>query len=101
VGKISGQLADLTILTTDNPKSEDSERIVDEIETGLKPTGGRFERIVDRREAIRRAVNLAQPGDAVLLAGKGHETYQIVGHEYVPYSDAGFLREEGLAKQAG
>jgi len=101
MGKISGQLADITILTTDNPKTEDPERIIDEIEAGLKSTRGRYERIVDRREAIRRAVTLVQPGDAILLAGKGHETYQIVGHEYVPYSDAGFLREEGLAKQAG
>ncbi len=98
MGKISGQLADLTILTTDNPKTEDPERIIDEIEEGLKPTGGRYERIVDRRAAIRRAVNSAQPGDVVLLAGKGHETYQIIGHEFVPYSDVEFLREEGLVE---
>jgi len=98
MGRISGRLADLTILTTDNPKTEDPERIIDEIEPGLKPTGGRYERIVDRREAIRRAVNLAHPGDVVLLAGKGHETYQIVGHEFVPYSDAEVLREERLVE---
>ena len=98
MGEIGGQLADLTILTTDNPKTEDPERIIDEIEEGIKPTGGRYERIVDRRDAVRRAVNFAQPGDVVLLAGKGHETYQIVGHEFVPHSDAGFLHEEGLAE---
>ncbi len=101
MGEISGRLADLTILTTDNPKTEDPERIIDEIEAGLAPTGGRYERFADRREAIREAVNRALPDDVVLIAGKGHETYQIVGHEFVPFSDAGFLCEEGLAKQAG
>jgi len=98
MGEISGRLAELTILTADNPKTEDPERIIDEIETGLKPTGGRHERIIDRREAIRRALNQARSTDAVLIAGKGHETYQIVGYEFVPYSDAGFLREEGLVE---
>ena len=101
MGEISGRLADLTVLTTDNPKTEDPERIIDEIEAGLAPTGGRYERFADRREAIREAVNRALPDDVVLIAGKGHETYQIVGHEFVPFSDAGFLCEEGLAKQAG
>ncbi len=98
MGEISGRLADLTVLTTDNPKTENPERIIDEIEPELKLTGGRYERIVDRREAIRQAVGLARPGDVVLLAGKGHETYQIVGHEFVPYSDAEVLREEGLVE---
>ncbi len=99
MGRISGSLADLTILTTDNPKDEPPERIIDEIEAGIRPTGGRYERIPDRRDAIRRAIALSKPGDAVLLAGKGHEPYQIVGHAFVPYSDAGFLREEGLIVQ--
>jgi len=98
MGEISGRLADLTILTTDNPKTEDPERIIDEIEAGLAPTGGRYERFADRREAIRKAVNRALPDDVVLIAGKGHETYQIVGHEFVPFSDAGFLREEDLVE---
>lgn len=98
MGRISGRLADVTILTADNPKSEDPERIIDEIETGLKPTGGCYERIVDRREAIRRAVSLARPEDAVLIAGKGHETYQIIGHEFIPYSDVEFLRADGLVE---
>ncbi len=98
MGKISGRLADLTILTTDNPKAEDPERIIDEIEAGLVPTGGCYERFADRREAIREAVNRALPDEVVLIAGKGHETYQIVGHEFVPFSDAEFLCEEGLAK---
>ena len=98
MGKISGRLAAITILTADNPKTEDPERIIGEIEVGLASTGGRYERIVNRRAAIRRALTLAQPGDVVLLAGKGHETYQIVGHEFMPYSDVSFLRQEGLVE---
>jgi len=98
MGRISGENADVTLLTTDNPKSEDPSAIIDEIEAGLRTTGGRYERIPDRRAAIRRALELASPEDVVLLAGKGHETYQIVGKEFLPYSDAEFLRGEGLAE---
>lgn len=98
MGAISGRLADLSILTSDNPKSEDPAAIIQAITKGLRPTGGAYEMIVDRREAIRRAVSVAGPKDVILLAGKGHEPYQIVGHDFVPYSDAGFLREAGLAR---
>jgi UDP-N-acetylmuramoyl-L-alanyl-D-glutamate--2,6-diaminopimelate ligase len=98
MGKISGELADLTILTSDNPKTEDPKVIIDEIEAGLIPTGGRYEKIVDRREAISRAMSLAKQGDVVLIAGKGHEPYQIIGHKFVPYSDGSFLREVGLVE---
>ncbi len=96
MGAISGRLADVTILTCDNPKTEDPEAISAEIEAGLLPTNGRYEKIVDRRDAIRRALDLVEPKDVVLIAGKGHESYQIIGHEFVPYSDAGVLREAGL-----
>jgi len=96
MGAISGTLADMTILTSDNPKTEDPEAISAEIEAGLLPTGGRHEKIVDRRDAILRAIALAEPKDVILIAGKGHEPYQIIGHEFVPYSDAGFLHETGL-----
>jgi UDP-N-acetylmuramoyl-L-alanyl-D-glutamate--2,6-diaminopimelate ligase len=98
MGAISGRLADLSILTSDNPKSEDPQEIIETIAAGLRPTGGAYEVIVDRRDAIRHAVALAGPRDVVLLAGKGHEPYQIVGHNFVPYSDVRFLREEGLAQ---
>lgn len=98
MGRISGELADLTILTTDNPKDEPPGRIIDEIVLGIRATGGRYERIVNRKDAIRRAIRLSSPGDVVLLAGKGHEPYQIIGHEFVPYNDAGFLQEEGLVE---
>ena len=95
MGELSGRLAEVTILTADNPKAENLEAILDEIERGIHPTGGRYERIVDRREAIRRALALAGPEDVVLLAGKGHETYQIVGDERVPFWEAEVLRKEG------
>ncbi len=98
MGRISGELADFTILTNDNPKTEDREEIIAQIEKGIRATAGVYEKIVSRRQAIRRAITIAASGDVVLLAGKGHEPYQIVGHEFVPYSDAAFLREEQLAE---
>ncbi len=98
MGRISGELADFTILTNDNPKTEDREQIITQIEKGIQTTAGAYEKIVSRRQAIRRAITIAASNDVVLLAGKGHEPYQIIGHEFVPYSDAAFLREEQLAK---
>lgn len=77
--------ADVVVLTSDNPRTEDPERILDDLEAGL---GGRsHERIPDRAEAIRRALELARPGDTVVLAGKGHERYQIVGREKRPFDE--------------
>ena len=96
MGATSGKMADLTIITTDNPKTEDPERILDEIEQGLKITGGDYLRIADRAEAVCKAVSSAKEGDAVLIAGKGHERYQIVDEDFVPYSDLEVLSEAGL-----
>ena len=80
MGKIAAELSDLVILTSDNPRTEDPERIIDEIEPGLTGTSTPWIRICDRIEAIHRAIDLAGEGDVILLAGKGHEDYQIVGH---------------------
>ena len=80
MGKIAAELSDLVILTSDNPRTEDPERIIDEIEPGLAGTATPWIRICDRIEAIHRAIDLAGDGDVILLAGKGHEDYQIVGH---------------------
>lgn len=77
--------SDLVILTSDNPRTEDPERILDDAAQGLK--GVDAERIADRREAIRRAVGLAQPRDIVLIAGKGHETYQQIGDTKFDFDD--------------
>ncbi len=79
MGRIAERGADFSIVTSDNPRTEDADSIVDEILEGM--SGSTFERITDRREAIARALEIAHPGDVVLLAGKGHETYQVVGTE--------------------
>jgi UDP-N-acetylmuramoyl-L-alanyl-D-glutamate--2,6-diaminopimelate ligase len=80
MGKIAAELSDLVIVTSDNPRTEDPERIIDEIEPGLLGSTTPWIRICDRVEAIHRAIDLAGDGDVILLAGKGHEDYQIIGH---------------------
>ncbi len=91
------RVADLAILTSDNPRTEDPERILDDLEPGLR--GTTYERITDRRAAIARALERARPGDLVLLAGKGHERYQVVGTEKRPFDERLVVREllEGAA----
>ncbi|MBW3534975.1 MAG: UDP-N-acetylmuramoyl-L-alanyl-D-glutamate--2,6-diaminopimelate ligase, partial [Gemmatimonadetes bacterium] len=83
--------ADLVLLTSDNPRTEDPERILDDLEEGL--SGASFERIADRRRAIARALAMAEPGDVVVLAGKGHERYQVVGTERRPFDEREIVRE--------
>ena len=85
------RLSDLVILTSDNPRTEDPERILDDLEPGL--AGIDYERIVDRRAAIARALELAEAGDLVLLAGKGHETYQVIGTEKRPFDERVVVRD--------
>jgi UDP-N-acetylmuramoyl-L-alanyl-D-glutamate--2,6-diaminopimelate ligase len=98
MGKVAGELADLVIATSDNPRSEDPLAILAAIEEGLKASGNRGYRLVpDRRQAIREAIAAAEPGWAVLVAGKGHETYQILGDQKLPFSD---LEEIGKALEA-
>ena len=83
MGEVSGKLADFTIITSDNPRFEEPQAIIDDILTGMKKTDGEYISIIDRREAISYAMHHAQPGDIVVLAGKGHETYQeIKGKKY-------------------
>ncbi|MFQ5350001.1 MAG: glutamate ligase domain-containing protein, partial [Thermoanaerobaculia bacterium] len=87
-------VAELPILTTDNPRSEDPLEIIAEVERGLHASGNRDYRIVpDRREAIRRALAVADERSVVLLAGKGHESVQIVGDRRLPFSDHQVARE--------
>jgi UDP-N-acetylmuramoyl-L-alanyl-D-glutamate--2,6-diaminopimelate ligase len=86
MGRIAAERCDLTVVTSDNPRTEDPEGILNDIVGGL-PAGAAYERIADRREAIGRALSLARSGDTVLLAGKGHETYQIIGKEYLPFDE--------------
>jgi UDP-N-acetylmuramoyl-L-alanyl-D-glutamate--2,6-diaminopimelate ligase len=95
MGRVAGELADLAIVTSDNPRGEDPLAILAAVEEGLKASGARGYRLIpDRREAIRAALASAGPGWAVLVAGKGHEREQIVGDRKIPFSD---LEEIGKA----
>ncbi|MEE0061349.1 MAG: UDP-N-acetylmuramoyl-L-alanyl-D-glutamate--2,6-diaminopimelate ligase [Acutalibacteraceae bacterium] len=78
MGEVSGNLADLTIITSDNPRTEDPQSIIDDIITGIKKTNGNYVEIIDRRKAIEWAIHNAQAGDIIVLAGKGHEDYQEI-----------------------
>ncbi|QTE68207.1 UDP-N-acetylmuramoyl-L-alanyl-D-glutamate--2,6-diaminopimelate ligase [Clostridiales bacterium] len=78
MGEIGGRLADYCILTSDNPRTENPQVILAAIEKGIKPTGGKYEVIENRRAAIDRALRMAEEGDVIVLAGKGHETYQEI-----------------------
>lgn len=83
MGEVSGRLADLTIITSDNPRFEEPQEIIDDIKIGMKKTDGAYVEICDRKEAIRYAIVNGQPGDVIVLAGKGHEDYQeIKGVKY-------------------
>ena len=93
MGEISGRIADYTIITSDNPRTEDPEKIVNQIEEGIKKTNGKYECIVDRIEAIKSAIEMANKNDIVVLAGKGHETYQIIGHKKYPFDEKEIIKE--------
>ena len=83
MGEVSGRLSDLTIITSDNPRNEDPQAIIDDIKTGIEKTDGKYVEIIDRKEAIAYAISHGEPGDIIILAGKGHEDYQeIRGKKY-------------------
>jgi len=84
--------SDITVATSDNPRTEDPERIIDDIEGGIDRSLTQYHREVDRRRAIGLALSLAKADDLVLIAGKGHETYQILGKEKVPFDDREVIR---------
>ncbi|MCR5146570.1 MAG: UDP-N-acetylmuramoyl-L-alanyl-D-glutamate--2,6-diaminopimelate ligase [Clostridia bacterium] len=87
MGEISGKIADFTIITSDNPRTEDPEQIVKEIEKGMMKTKGKYICIVDRIEAIKYAIKMANKNDIIVLAGKGHEPYQEINHEKHPFDE--------------
>lgn len=87
MGRVAGESSDLAIITSDNPRTEDPLKIIEEIEIGLKKTGAPYRTISDRRLAIREAVKEAKTGDVVIIAGKGHENYQIIGNEKFHFDD--------------
>ncbi|MCK4324177.1 MAG: UDP-N-acetylmuramoyl-L-alanyl-D-glutamate--2,6-diaminopimelate ligase [Armatimonadetes bacterium] len=91
MGQIATSLSDFTVITSDNPRSEDPEAIIDQIRTGA--VGDSYIIQPDRRRAIFMAVQRCQPGDILVIAGKGHETYQIIGDQRVPFDDGEVARE--------
>ena len=92
MGGMASKRGDIAIFTSDNPRTEDPEQILREMEEGVE-AGDKYLKIADRHEAIKTAVMLAEPGDIVLLAGKGHEDYQIVGTEKLPFNDKSVVKE--------
>jgi UDP-N-acetylmuramoyl-L-alanyl-D-glutamate--2,6-diaminopimelate ligase len=98
MGAVAGRLSDLIVITSDNPRGEAPERIIEEIQRGITPdtrrdSSQRILSIADRGAAIAKAIELARAGDLVLLAGKGHENCQVIGNEQVPFDDAVIARE--------
>ncbi|HKS42432.1 MAG TPA: UDP-N-acetylmuramoyl-L-alanyl-D-glutamate--2,6-diaminopimelate ligase [Blastocatellia bacterium] len=93
MGEIAASMSDVAIVTSDNPRTEDPVAIIEEIEVGLKKNGRPYVKLPDRREAIFRAIGEARAGDVVLIAGKGHETYQIIGDRTIHFDDKEVARE--------
>jgi len=99
MGEAAGSLSDIVILTSDNPRTEDPETILADVEKGLQATGKPYLKITDRREAIFRAIAEARRGDVVIIAGKGHEDYQIIGTQMIRFDDREVAREAVAACQ--
>ena len=93
MGEISGRIADFTFITTDNPRTENPEQIIKDIEDGIKKSKGNYKIVVDRTEAIKEAIKMANKIDIIVLAGKGHETYQEINGEKIPYDERKIIKE--------
>lgn len=93
MGEVSGKLADLTIITSDNPRFEEPQAIIDDIKQGMAKTDGKYVEIADRKEAIRYAIEHGQPGDVIVLAGKGHEDYQEIKGKKYPMDERVLIAE--------
>lgn len=101
MGEVAGKYAEYTIITSDNPRTESPEEIIQAIEEGIKDTKGNYECIVDRREAMKKAIRMANKKDIVIFAGKGHETYQEIEKEKTPFDERIIIKEilEELEKE--
>lgn len=93
MGEVSGSLADLTVITSDNPRDEEPQAIIDDIKQGIAKTDGRYVEIADRREAIRYVIQNGQPGDVIVLAGKGHEDYQEIRGVKYPMDERNLIAD--------
>ena len=92
MAKAASENSDITVVTSDNPRTEDPQEIIADVVEGLMP-GKESYTVSDRREAVAKAIGIAQPGDVVVVAGKGHEDYQIIGREKLPMDDRDLIRE--------
>ncbi len=106
MGAVASRLSDLIVITSDNPRSEDPVRIIEEIRRGItadtrKDSEQRLMAIVDRRTAIAQAIEIARPGDLVLIAGKGHEKYQVIGDRTLPFDDVAVARDALTKRRTG
>ena len=93
MGEVSGRLADLTVITSDNPRYEKPEDIIEDIVTGIRKTDGKYVKITDRKEAIAYAIHHGEPGDLIVIAGKGHEDYQEIRGKKYPMDDRVLIQE--------
>ena len=93
MGEVSGKLADLTVITSDNPRFEEPQEIIDDIKKGMAKTDGKYVEISDRKEAIRYVIANGQPGDVIVLAGKGHEDYQEIKGKKYPMDERVLIQE--------
>ena len=93
MGEVSGKMADLTIVTSDNPRFEEPQEIIDDIKIGLAKTDGEYVEIIDRKEAIKYAIENGRPGDVIVLAGKGHEDYQEIKGVKYPMDERVLIEE--------
>lgn len=93
MGEVSGRLADFTVITSDNPRFEEPQDIIEDIKTGIGKTEGRYVEICDRREAIAYAISHAEEGDLIVLAGKGHEDYQEIRGVKYPMDERVIIEE--------
>jgi UDP-N-acetylmuramoyl-L-alanyl-D-glutamate--2,6-diaminopimelate ligase len=103
MGAVAGRLSDVIVITSDNPRSEDPNRIIEEIQRGItadtrRDSAQRLLAVPDRRQAIDQAVELARAGDVVLVAGKGHEKYQVIGGQTLPFDDVA-VAQDALARR--
>ena len=112
MGAVAARLSDLVVVTSDNPRSEDPERIIEEIQRGIVMPADRIApkgqsrgtpslSIVDRREAIEKAIKEATSGDLLLIAGKGHEKYQVIGDRTLPFDDVEVARRALARRRSG
>ena len=93
MGEIAGRIADYSIVTSDNPRTEDPEKIIKDIEAGISKTKGKYEIVVDRKDAIEKAIKMANKKDIIILAGKGHEPYQEINKTKYPFDERVIVKD--------